>query len=159
MEILEHLYQHPVFPLHILGLDLTITNGVFTLWLAVLVAFLFFFSASRHLKQVPGRLQNFAEVLILFLRDEVAGQIHHDRDKWLPFLISIFSFILFCNLLGLIPNMSGVTGNINTTASLAIIVFLVVQISGMKKQSVIGYLKSIVPSGLPLPLTLFMVPI
>ena len=55
--------------------------------------------------------------------------------------------------------MSGVTGNINTTAALAIIVFLVVQIAGMVKQGVAGYLKSIVPGGLPLPITLFMIPI
>jgi F-type H+-transporting ATPase subunit a len=159
MEALEHLYQHSVIPLNFFGIDLTITNGVITLWLAVISAFLFFFLSTRRLNQRPTGWQNLVEVFILFVRDEVAGQIKHDRDKWLPFLLSIFSFILFCNLLGLVPDMSGVTGNINTTAALAIVVFVVVQIAGMVKQGVGGYLKSIVPGGLPLPITLFMIPI
>ncbi|OGB89752.1 ATP synthase F0 subunit A [candidate division WOR-1 bacterium RIFCSPHIGHO2_01_FULL_53_15] len=159
MEALEHLYQKGLIPLNVFGIDLTITNGVITLWLAAVSAFLFFFLSTRRLKQVPAGWQNLAEALILFLRDEVAGQIKRDRDKWLPFLVSIFSFILFCNLIGLIPDMSGVTGNINTTAALAIVVFLVVQIAGIRSQGVIGYFKSIVPPGLPLPITLFMIPI
>lgn len=159
MHVLEHIYQKPVFPLNIGGIDLTVTNGVITLWLAVMVVFLFYFFASRSAKLVPGKLQNLAEVLILFLKEEVASQIHHDREKWMPFLVAIFSFILANNLLGLIPNISGVTGNINTTAALALIVFVVVQAAGILKQGLFGYLRSLIPSGLPLPIAIFMIPI
>lgn len=159
MNVLEHIYQKKLFPLELWGIDLTITNGVISLFLAAAVAFLFFFLASRRLKLVPGKLQNLAETMIVFLRDEVAEQIPQDREKWLPFLIAIFSFILACNLLGLIPDVSGATANINTTAALAGIVFIVVQLSGIRKHGIAGYFKSFFPSGVPLAIKIFMVPI
>lgn len=159
MNILEHLAQKRIIPLELFSLDLSITNGVITLWLSFVLVLLFFFFATRRLQRVPGRLQNLAETLVLFLRDEVAGQIKHDRDRWLPFITVIFTFILTCNLLGLIPNVSGVTGNINTTAALALIVFLVVQVAGIRQHGLIGYLKTLMPAGLPLPVVIFMIPI
>jgi len=159
MNIFEHLGQQVIYPLHFLGLDLSITNGVFTLWLAGALAVLFFSLVSRRLTLVPGKLQNTAEVLVVFLKEEVASQISEDRDQWLMFLISVFSFILLNNLLGLIPGISAATANINVTATLAIIVFLVVQGANMKKHGPVGYFKSFVPPGIPLIITFFMIPV
>jgi len=159
MNIFEHLSQQVIYPLHFLGLDLSITNGVFTLWLAGALAVLLFSLVSRRLTLVPGKLQNTAEVLVVFLKEEVASQIGEDRDQWLMFLISVFSFILLNNLLGLIPGVSAATANINVTATLAIIVFLVVQGANMKKHGPVGYFKSFVPPGIPLIITFFMIPV
>ncbi|MFA5112818.1 MAG: F0F1 ATP synthase subunit A [Candidatus Margulisiibacteriota bacterium] len=159
MSVLEHLEQQPVCPLEIAGVDLTITNGVITLWLSAVLVGAFYFWLSRRLRTVPGRVQNLAEVVILFLRDEVAGQIGHGRDAWLPFIIAVFSFILANNLLGLVPGLSSATGNINVTAALAIAVFLVVQSAGIVKHGPLGYIKSLIPPGLPLPIAVFMLPI
>jgi F-type H+-transporting ATPase subunit a len=125
----------------------------------VICSFFFFYLASRSLSLIPGRLQNFAETLIIFLRDEVAGQIEHDRRKWLPFLVALFSFILMNNLLGLVPGISGATANINVTATLAVIIFLIVQIYGMVQQNPINYLKSFIPPGVPFAIALFLLPV
>jgi F-type H+-transporting ATPase subunit a len=159
MNILEHLEQKTLLPLHFFGIDLTVTNGVITVWLATLLVFLFFYLTSRRLKTIPGKAQNLAEILVLFLRDEVGGQIERDREKWLPFLVAIFSFILANNLLALIPGIASSTGNINTTAALALIVFVVVQATGITKHGVFGHLKSLAPEGVPFLLLPLMVPI
>jgi len=159
MNVLEHLNQTVVYPLQVGGIDLSITNGVISMWLAVLLVTLFFLLVSRRLKPVPGKLQNVAEVLVLFLRDEVAGQIEHDREVWLPFLITLFFFILASNLIGLVPGYSSATSNINVTAALALIVFFTVQGAGLVKHGFLGYLKSFLPEGVPLPIAIFMIPI
>ena len=151
--------QKTLLPLNFFGFDLTITNGVITVWLATLLVFLFFYLTSRRLQTIPGKAQNLAEILVLFVRDEVGGQIERDREKWLPFLVAIFSFILANNLLALIPGIASSTGNINTTAALALIVFLVVQATGITKHGMIGHLKSLVPEGVPFFLLPLMVPI
>ena len=159
MNILEHLAQQTIYPLRIGGIDLTVTNGVITLWTAAILVFAFYFYLSRHLRLVPGRLQNLTETVVLFIRDEVASQIGHGREAWLPFLLALFSFILANNLLGLVPGFSSATGNINTTAALAIIVFLTVQVTGVIQHGLFGYLRSLIPPGVPWPIALFMVPI
>ena len=159
MNILEHLYQKNVIPLQLWGMDLSITNGVLTLWLALAVVFLFFFLASRRLKMVPTGLQNLAEMLIDFTKAEIASQIEEGSEKWLPFLVAIFSFIFINNLLGLVPGLGGSTTNINTTAALAIIVFVVVQAAGIYKIGLAGYLKKYVPAGVPFFIAIFMIPV
>ncbi len=146
-------------PLEVGGVDLSITNGVITIWLSVLLVFTVFLTVSRRLQLVPGKAQSLAEVVILFLRDEVAGQLHHGRERWLPFIIAVFSFILVNNLLGLVPGLASATGNINVTAALAVTVFVVVQAAGVARHGVLGYIGSLVPPGLPLPIAVFMLPI
>ncbi|MCX5726388.1 MAG: F0F1 ATP synthase subunit A [Candidatus Saganbacteria bacterium] len=159
MNILEHIGQRTLLPLSLWGIDISVSNGVIMIWLAVAASFFFFFFASRRPSLVPGKLQNMAEMGILFLRDEVLSEIPEDREKWLPFIVALFSFILFNNLLGLVPGMSGATANINTTAALAIIVFIVVQFAGIIKQGISGYFRSFLPRGIPLPVMIFMIPI
>jgi F-type H+-transporting ATPase subunit a len=159
MNVLEHLSQKVLVPLHVGGLDISISNGVITLWLSAALVFFFFFLSSRRLKMVPGRLQNGMEAILLFIRDEVASQIEEDRERWVPFLTAIFTFILMSNLLGLIPDMSGATANINTTAALALIIFLVVQCTGIVKHGLIGHLKTFIPAGVPIFIALLLIPV
>lgn len=159
MNIIEHLHQQVIFPLKLGGIDISITNGVITLWLAVLLAFIFYFLAGYRATLAPRRLQNIAEVILNFINQEVASQIHQEREKWLPFLTCIFSFILINNLLGLVPGLSGPTTNINTTAALAITIFLIVQTVGVLKHGPLGYIKGLIPPGIPAPIALFILPI
>ncbi|MFA4844202.1 MAG: F0F1 ATP synthase subunit A [Candidatus Margulisiibacteriota bacterium] len=159
MNVIEHLSQKIVCPLQFGGIDLSITNGVIAMWLAVLLVTVFFWLVSRQLRPVPGKMQNLAEVLVLFIRDEIGGQLGDTRDRWLPFLAAIFTFILACNLLGLVPGVASATANINTTAALALIVFFVVQVVGVREHGFFPYLKSFIPEGVPLPIAVFMVPI
>jgi len=159
MNILEHLYQHKVIPLELWGIDVSITNGVITMWVALVLVFLFFWLASRKPKLVPGPLQNLAEMFITFTRDEIGSQIEIETEKWLPFLVTLFAFILVNNLLGLIPGMGGSTTNINTTAALAFIVFAIVQAAGLYHLGLRGYLKKYIPEGIPFFIVIFMIPV
>ncbi|MFA4905695.1 MAG: F0F1 ATP synthase subunit A [Candidatus Margulisiibacteriota bacterium] len=159
MNILEHLQPTTVVPLHLLGFDVSLTNSALTGLLAATIVVLFFYVVSRRAKPVPSLSQNAAEILVQFVRDEMLAPLGKEGESWLPFLVSLFSFILACNLLGLIPGLLPPTSNLNFTATLAIIVFLIVQTAGIVKHGVGGYLRAIVPPGLPWPVAAFLFPV
>ncbi|MFK8103169.1 MAG: F0F1 ATP synthase subunit A [Saprospiraceae bacterium] len=121
--------------------DFSITKNVFTMLLATLLLCLIFLSTASAYKkregQAPKGLQSLMETLFLFIRDNVSrpmiGEKHYERFQ--PFIMSLFFFILVCNLMGLIPFFPGsanVTGNLGVTMALAIITFIVVSINGNK---------------------------
>ena len=85
------------------GIDMSISNSVLWMWLATAFAFLFFRIAFRNPSMVPGRMQLLAEVVFLFVRDLVEKNIAKDGLRYFPILFTLFLFILFCNLIGLLP--------------------------------------------------------
>ena len=135
-------------------LDLSITKTVAAVFVSILIMLWMFLSIARRYKKRPNKapkgFQSFMEPLILFIRDDVAkdsiGEKYYER--YTPFLLTIFFFILINNLLGLIPIFpagANVTGNITVTMALALFTFLVTQISGNRH-----YWKEIVnPPGVP----------
>ena len=122
---------------------------------------------ARATKQV-GHPRGFAagiEAMVLFLRNEVIlPNVGHHGNAYVPFGLTLFFFILTANLLGLIPYGSTATGNISVTATLAIITFVVVEISGMRAQGV-GYLNTVfywnkdLPLLMRIPMFLIMTPV
>lgn len=109
-----------------------------------------------------GRWWNLMETLLVYVRDQVARPSigHHDADKYLPYLWTVFFFILFGNLCGLIPFLGSPTGALGTTVVLALATFLVVVGTGVKKMGPIGFLKAQVPHmDLPLFMAIFIVPL
>jgi F-type H+-transporting ATPase subunit a len=134
------------------GADISITKHVLMMWIAAGLLLLMFGLAARRAKDpVPRGLRNMLEVLIVFLRDEVARKsIPHGADKFLGYLMTTFFFILTCNLLGLVPTMATATGNISVTAGLAVIAFLIIQAGGIREFGVIKHFKNLVPPGLPM---------
>ncbi|MFH1862840.1 MAG: F0F1 ATP synthase subunit A [bacterium] len=106
---------------------------------------------------VPHGLRNFFEVVIVFLRDEVIYPSMGEEDgrRYLPYFLTIFFFILFSNLLGMIPYGSSSTGSISVTGSLAAISLVVMFGSGIFRHGPLGYLGSFVPHGVPA----FVIPI
>lgn len=151
-------------PFEAIGLPLHLTKFmVLELIAAVLVTLVMVRVAQKISsgERPRGRFWNLFESMLLFIRDEVARPAigHHDGDKFLPFLWTLFFFILFCNLLGMIPWMGSPTGAWGTTASLAIATFLVVCGTGIKKYGIIGFFKSLVPHmHLPGPLAIILLP-
>lgn len=121
--------------------DFSITKNVFAM-LLVLVLLIFVFSRiskaySEREKQAPKGMQSFFEPIFMFMRDEVVKPAIGEKDwkRFFPFVMCLFFFILFCNLLGLVPFFPGsanITGNIGVTIVLATIVFIVVNINGTK---------------------------
>jgi F-type H+-transporting ATPase subunit a len=103
---------------------------------------------------VRGKFWNFFEAILLFLRNTVARPAigEHDADHFLPYLWTVFFFVLFNNLIGMVPFGGAATSSLETTAALALCSFLAVHGSGVKKMGVLGYLKSVVP---PVPTVLW----
>ena len=99
--------------------------------------------------------------MVLYMRNEIIlPNVGHNGEAFVPFCLTLFFFILFCNLLGLMPWGSTATSNISVTATLAIISFIVVEIAGMRALGA-GYLKTVVywPSDMSLGMKLFISPI
>lgn len=149
----------PQLPL-VFGIDMTPTKHVVFMWLSAILVFITFYVVAKRYKTslVPKRLTNFFEVLIVFVRDEIAEPtLGKAYQTFLPFLLTMFFFILFGNFLGLIPFSATFTSNIAVTATLAIISFLMIQLGGIKQYGFFGYFKGLVPHGIPVMLLPLMV--
>ena len=150
MNLMEHLQPHVIIPLKIGGFDVSITNAVISIWVACILVFLTLTLAGRIGRLIPRGLQNLMESLVNFARQSLIQEILGEEGmKWFPFIATLFFFILFCNLLGLVPKMFTATSNINVTASLAIVVFICTQGAGIVKHGLLGYCKTFVPKGMP----------
>jgi F-type H+-transporting ATPase subunit a len=130
---------------------------------ALIVAVIFIWLAQKISsgRKPRGRLWNLFETMLLFIRDEVARPAigHHDADRFLPVLWTMFFFVLICNLLGMVPWAGSPTGALATTGAMAIITFLVVIGGGMSKMGVVGFWAGQVPHmDLPLPLAIILKP-
>ncbi len=147
-----HLPQFEPVHLGPLTMDFSITKHVlFMMFSAVLVAAILIPSARRAkraheggAKRGPKGHHNVMEAVVLFLRDEVAKpNVGPHGEAFYPYIIAVFFFILFCNLLGLVPWGASPTGNISVTAALAILTFIVVEVAGMRALGMAGYSKTI----------------
>ncbi len=143
------------------GIDLSITKPVIFMWLAGLILLLSFTLAFRGGKLMRNKFAQLLEVYVLFVRDEIVYPNIGEKDgrRLLPYFLTVFFFILTCNLLGLVPSSSTATGNVNVTAGLAIIAFIVIQGSGIVKNGFFTHFKSMVPSGLPVFVVPIMIPV
>ena len=130
---------------------------------AVIVAFLAIGLANRVRggKLPTGRLWTALEAILLFLRDEVARPAigKKDADRFLPYLWTIFFFVLACNLLGMVPWLGSPTGAMGMTGTLALMTFAAVVGAGSKQLGPVGFWKAQVPHmDLPFVLAVFLVP-
>jgi F-type H+-transporting ATPase subunit a len=148
--------------IHLFGMDLSITKHLVFMWVSFIILISFFIYISKTYKKslIPHGVTNLSEILIIFVRDEIAKPtIGKGYEKFLPYLLTAFFFILTCNFIGLIPYGSTATSNISVTATLAIISFIVIQAGGMMKNGIFGYFKGLVPHGMPIWLLPIMIPV
>ncbi len=148
----------------ILHVDMSITNEVLLLWISAAVAFLLVSFACRRKDIIPrGALQNMFEAIITFVeKSAVTDGIGERGHLWSPFLLTLFFFILFTNLIGLAPlpsHAKSMTGNINVTAALALVVFALTLVINVSRHGLFGFLGKFVPRGIPLPIAIFATPI
>jgi F-type H+-transporting ATPase subunit a len=156
IDILHHLLDsHPY--LHVadlpFGISLDITRHVVLMWVAAAILVVLMTIVGQQRGAVPRGIRGFFEPVLLFIRDDLAiPNFHEKADRYLPFLWTVFFFILFCNLLGIIPGSATPTGNLSVTAGLAVVAFFAIHISGIRENGVAHYFASIVP---PVPLWLW----
>lgn len=145
IDIIHHLTDSPT----VFGIDLSalgVTKHVVFMWIASAGLIVVMNVAARQRGLVPAGFRNFVEPILLYLRDEVAVPNLHDKaDKYLPYLWTVFFFVLFCNLLGLVPGGATATGNLSVTAGLALISMFCIHFIGIRENGLGHYLASIVP--------------
>jgi F-type H+-transporting ATPase subunit a len=139
---------HRLVPINIGGWDVSFTNASAFMLLAAVASVGFLIVAMRERALVPTRLQSLAEMSYEFVADMLRDTIGKEGMKFFPFVFTLFMFIFFCNMLGMIPGAFTVTSHIVVTAALAAVVFLTVVIVGFAKNG-LHFLKLFVPSGVP----------
>jgi len=147
----HHLLDHVYFTLwRAGGFTLAVSRHAVTLWIvaAVLVALLS--AAARGRSGAGLMLRHAVESLVLYIRDQMVKPIFgRDTDAYLPYFLTLFFFILGCNLWGMLPRASAVTGNVSVTAALALCTFVLINLSAVRKHGWLAHLKHFVPGGLP----------
>ncbi|GAC1341544.1 MAG: F0F1 ATP synthase subunit A [Myxococcales bacterium] len=169
--VADHIFHHvqdevwvPInFYLGQHHVDISITKHVVNMWIAAGVLLLVFAFATRKRAVVPKGLYNLLETFVLFVRDEIAVKNigEHEGHRYVSYLCSAFFFILFMNLIGLVPvpGISTATGNVYTTVVLALFTFVMTQVAGMRAQGALGYWAHMVPAGVPKWLYPIMLPV
>jgi len=149
--------------------DFSITNAVVYMWVSAFIVFLVFFIAAKRAKKEPERLQVFAEIALNFATGHLTGQIGEKGKKYYYLILTIFTYIFFTNLIGLIPKPElfkpyTPTANINVTFAMAIVVFAITQYQGFRRHGARGYGRAFmtppgVPKALGRPLNVIFVPV
>ena len=136
---------------HVFGIDVSPTKHVVFMLLAAVLVFLTIRMAGRQIErrhrsgQGPKGFGAAVEAVVLFIRNDVAiANIGHNGAKFAPYILTLFFFILYCNLLGLFPWGAAATGNLAVTGALALTAFATIEISGLVALGPKGYLKTIV---------------
>lgn len=151
--LLEEFEIHPLSaPLFkIGGHTIAFTNSALFMFLAVAASTILMTVAMRRRAVVPGRWQMAAESIYNLVTDMVRDGAGDQAKPFFPFIFSIFVFILFCNLFGMLPHSLSVTSHIIINLSLALFLFVVITITGFVKHGV-HFLTLFAPPGAPKPM-------
>ncbi len=155
---LDQFTIKPIVPLSVGSLDLSFTNSslMMTIAVALIVALLVWSVRRRDL--VPGRLQSVAELSYEFIAGMVRENVGDEGRKYFPFIFSIFMFVLFGNLLGLIPGSFTFTSHLAVTFGLALVIFIGVTTIGLARHGT-HFFALFFPPGAPLAAAPILIPI
>lgn len=152
----ESISHEPLF--NIGGYDISFTNSSLFMVLSLVSVTLFLLLGMRKKSLIPGRWQALSEMSYQFIANLIGENIGPEGKKFFPLIFSLFMFILFANLLGMLPFSFTVTSHIAVTFALAMVVFLTVIIYGFIKHG-FHFFSLFAPSGIPKVMLLFIVPI
>jgi F-type H+-transporting ATPase subunit a len=156
---LEQFTIHPLGgPIHIGGLDVSFTNSA--LWMVIAVAAItaFMLLGTRRQAIVPGRWQSLCEGMYDFVSNMLKDNVGNEGRQYFPFVFSLFMFVLFCNVLGLLPGAFTVTSHIIVTGAMALFVFGMVTVVGIVRHG-LRFFTYFMPQGAPMWLMPLMIPI
>ena len=132
----------------IAGIDLSFTNASLFMLLSAIVICVVLFLGTKEKKLIPGKFQLISEMLYNFIAKMISDTAGSKAKPYFPFIFSLFVFVLFCNMVGMLPYSFTVTSHIIVTLILALFIFIAVTIIGFMKHG-FGYLKLFVPTGVP----------
>lgn len=146
---LEQFRVHKIFDVQFGSIDISLTNSAFYMLLATLFSIVFLLIATEKKSLVPSRMQLIAESLYNFIIEMIKSGIGNEGNKFFPFVFSIFTFILMCNILGMTPYGFTATSQIIVTGTIAMLSFLVITIFAFARNGVGGFFHMFLPSGVP----------
>jgi F-type H+-transporting ATPase subunit a len=149
---------HEWIPISLGGFDISVNKAVVMMWVVVALAAVFMVIAGSARKLVPGKLQSIAELMVDFIRSMILDTMGKEGMRFFPLIATLFLFILFCNLLGLIPGSYTVTSQIIVTAVFSCVVYGISLIMGFLIHG-IKFLGILIPPGTPGWLLPLMIPI
>lgn len=145
-------------PISLGGLDISINKAVIFMWIVITVAAVLMIMAGSSRKLVPGKLQSLAEMMVDFIRSMILDTMGKEGMRFFPFIATLFLFILFSNLIGLIPGSYTVTSQIIVTAVFSFVVYGISLVLGFTLHGA-KFLGILVPPGTPGWLVPLMIPI
>jgi F-type H+-transporting ATPase subunit a len=155
---LEQFEIHTLAPIQIGGINASFTNASLYMALAVVAVTAFLTLGMRKAALVPGRWQSMAEILYDFVAGMIRDNAGNDARPFFPFIFTLFMFILFANLIGLIPGAFAVTSHIVVTFALAAVVFIGVTLIALAKHG-LKFFTYFLPPDTPLYMAPLLVPI
>ena len=145
-----------LFALNLFGYDVSFTNSSLFMVLTVLASIAFLALAIRPASLIPGRMQGLAEMFYEFVADMVRSNVGNEGRPYFPVIFTLFMFVLFSNLLGLIPYSYTTTSQIVVTFAMALTIFVGVTLIALVKHG-FHFFSFFVPSGAPKALIPFLV--
>ena len=157
---LHHFELHPLVHLSLLGFDISINKAIIAMWVALAIVFgLFMLVVKNGVRLIPGKLQSVLEMALEFVRDMVEEFIgKEEAPKYFPFVMTLFFFILACNLIGMIPGSYTITSQLVVTGTFAGFIFILTLFIGFAKHG-FHFLTILVPPGVPKIMIPVMIPI
>ena len=146
---MQQFTVHRIGPeIKIAGIDLSFTNASLFMLISASIILLFLFLGSKEKKIIPSKLQLIAEIFYTFVAKMISDTAGSKAKPYFPFIFSLFMFVLFCNMVGMLPYSFTVTSHIIVTLLMALFIFIAVTIIGFINHG-FKYLSIFVPSGVP----------
>ena len=155
---LEQFQIKEILPIEIGGYDISFTNSALMMLIAVSLVITLMMLGTRKRALVPGRWQSVAELCYEFVAGLIRDTVGNEGRKYFPFIFALFMFILFGNMLGMVPYSFTFTSHIAVTFAMAMVVFVGVTILGFAKHG-LHFFSFFVPPGVPLWMWPLMIPI
>ncbi len=155
---LEQFEVKPIVDINVGGLDLSFTNSSAWMVLAATVVTFFLIGSMRGRALVPTRVQSMAELTYELVANMVRDNVGSGGRPYFPFIFTLFTFILFGNLLGLIPGSFTFTSHIIVTFAMAAVVFVGITIIGIVKHKA-RFLRLFLPAGAPWWTAIILIPV
>ena len=133
------------------GIDLSFTNASLFMLISAISISIFLLLGTKDKKIIPGKFQLLSEILYNFISKMISDTAGKKAKPYFPFIFSLFIFVLFCNMVGMLPYSFTVTSHIIVTLAFAMFIFIGVTILGFVIHG-FKYLKIFVPSGVPVVL-------
>nr|YP_009118106.1 ATP synthase F0 subunit a [Malawimonas californiana]AJF22861.1 ATP synthase F0 subunit a [Malawimonas californiana] len=153
---LEQFQIIALIPIQVFYVDYSVTNSSLFMILAAFLIIYFFQNAIKNAKIIPRRQQAFAEMIYEFVYNLLYENVGEKGNRYFPFMITLFLFILVCNLLGMIPYSFTVTSHIIVTFFLSLSIFIGITIIGFVHHG-IHFFSFFLPPGAPIALAPFLV--